>query len=69
MGFEELCVDKLKVSNESIIPSRLNSDVIENLLCQQKNFTLWGKYQSNLLGILSLSKLSYHWTNINIKKI
>jgi len=36
MGFEELCVDKLKVSNASIIPSRLNSDVIENMFCQQR---------------------------------
>ena len=36
MGFEEFCVDKLKVSNASIIPSRLNSDVIENMFCQQR---------------------------------
>ena len=36
MGFEELCVDKLKISNASIIPSRLNSDVIDNMFCQPR---------------------------------
>ena len=36
MGFEELCIHKLKSSSASIIPSRVNSDVIENIFCQQR---------------------------------
>jgi len=36
MGFEELCLYKLRSSNASIIPSRVNSDVIENIFCQQR---------------------------------
>ena len=36
LGFEELCKHKLKKSHGSIIPSRVNSDVIENLFCQQR---------------------------------
>jgi hypothetical protein len=36
MGFQELCNYKLKMSNASIIPSRINSDVIENMFCQQR---------------------------------
>lgn len=36
MGFEELCIHKLKSSSASIIPSRVNSDVIENMFCQQR---------------------------------
>ena len=35
-GFEEMCIYKLKCSNASIIPSRVNSDVIENIFCQQR---------------------------------
>lgn len=35
-GFEELCIYKLKKSNSSIIPSRVNSDIIENMFCQQR---------------------------------
>jgi hypothetical protein len=36
LGFEELCTYKLKKSNASIIPNRVNSDVIENIFCQQR---------------------------------
>lgn len=36
MGFEEMCYYKFKSSNSSIIPSRVNSDVIENMFCQQR---------------------------------
>lgn len=36
MGFEELCLYKLKTSNASIIPSRVNSDIVENMFCQQR---------------------------------
>lgn len=35
-GLEELWMFKLQKSNSSIIPSKLNSDVIENLFCQQR---------------------------------
>ncbi|CAG2187265.1 unnamed protein product [Mytilus edulis] len=36
LGFEELCLYKLEKSNASIIPNRINSDVIENIFCQQR---------------------------------
>ena len=43
LGFEELCLYKLKRSNASIIPSRLNSDVIENVLSTEDT-TQWCEY-------------------------
>ncbi|KAK3108741.1 hypothetical protein FSP39_014554 [Pinctada imbricata] len=36
LGFVELCDQRLKNGSSSIIPSRLNSDVVENLFCQQR---------------------------------
>ncbi|CAC5394980.1 unnamed protein product [Mytilus coruscus] len=36
MGFDELCNYKFKSSHASIIPSRVNSDVVENMFCQQR---------------------------------
>lgn len=36
LGFEELCMHKLKKQSASIIPCRLNSDIIENIFCQQR---------------------------------
>ncbi|CAC5412160.1 unnamed protein product [Mytilus coruscus] len=36
MGFEEMCIYKLKCSKASFIPSRVNSDVTENIFCQQR---------------------------------
>ncbi|KAJ8313792.1 hypothetical protein KUTeg_008353 [Tegillarca granosa] len=36
LGFEELCLYKLKKNSASVIPSRLNSDVVENIFCQQR---------------------------------
>lgn len=42
IGFYELCEDKLKRNSCSIIPSRVNSDVIENLFSQQR-----GIFQGN----------------------
>ncbi|CAG2242829.1 unnamed protein product [Mytilus edulis] len=36
MGFDELCKYKLKNSHASIIASRVNSDVVENMFCQQR---------------------------------
>lgn len=36
VGFKELCMYKLKSCDASIIPSRVNSDVIENMFCQQR---------------------------------
>ena len=35
-GFREFCQNKLPKSDSSIIPSRVNSDVIENLFCQER---------------------------------
>lgn len=42
IGFRELCMDKLETSGASIIPSRVNSDVIENVFSQQR-----GLYNGN----------------------
>lgn len=36
IGFNELCQSKLKKSSASIIPNRVNSDIIENIFCQQR---------------------------------
>jgi hypothetical protein len=36
LGFEELCKLRFKKTNASVIPSRLNSDVVENVFCQQR---------------------------------
>ena len=36
LGFVEMCEAKLKLSSASIIPSRVNSDVVENMFCQQR---------------------------------
>ena len=42
IGFHEMWCDKLKSGSTSIIPSRINSDVIENVFCQQR-----GLYNGN----------------------
>lgn len=42
IGFDELCHSKLKIAPSSIIPNRINSDVIENIFCQQR-----GLYNGN----------------------
>lgn len=36
IGFRELCEYRLRTSSCSIVPSRLNSDIIENVFCQQR---------------------------------
>ena len=36
-GFNEFCQHKFTRSDSSIIPSRVNSDVIENLFCQERS--------------------------------
>lgn len=36
VGFDELCHEKLKISTASIKPSRINSDIIENVFSQQR---------------------------------
>jgi hypothetical protein len=36
LGFEELCKLRFKKTNASVIPSRLYSDVVENVFCQQR---------------------------------
>ncbi|CAC5396938.1 unnamed protein product [Mytilus coruscus] len=69
LGFEELCLYKLKKSNASIIPNRINSEVIENIFCQQRtlhngansNPTYLGychSINSVILGQASVSKKS-----------
>ncbi|XP_033729442.1 uncharacterized protein LOC117318583 [Pecten maximus] len=36
LGFDEMCLDKFSRSSSSIVPRRINSDVIENIFCQQR---------------------------------
>ena len=36
IGFDELCSEKLRNNSSSIVPNRINSDVIENVFCQQR---------------------------------
>lgn len=36
LDFDSMCSEKFKKSNSSIIPSRINSDVIENIFSQQR---------------------------------
>lgn len=50
MGFEELCMYKLKSCNASIIPSRINSDVIENMFCQQRTLHSGANTNPTYLG-------------------
>lgn len=42
IGFRELCDHRLKHSSGSIVPSRINSDIIANVFCQQR-----GLYNGN----------------------
>ena len=56
LGFEELCTYKLKKSNASIIPNRVNSDVIENIFFQQR--TMHNAMNSVILGQDSVSRKS-----------
>ena len=35
-GFRTLCRNSLKVHRDSVVPARINSDVIENIFCQQR---------------------------------
>ncbi|XP_033763366.1 uncharacterized protein LOC117344648 [Pecten maximus] len=36
LGFHEMCLYKFQRSHASVVPSRINSDVIENMFCQQR---------------------------------
>ena len=36
IGFTQLCKNTLRYSRRSIVPARINSDVIENIFCQQR---------------------------------
>jgi hypothetical protein len=63
LGFDELCKHKFKKSHASIVPSRVNSDVIENIFCQQR--TLHNGANTNptylnsvILGQASVSRKS-----------
>lgn len=50
LGFKELCAYKLHSSHASIIPSRVNSDVIENTFCQQRTLHIGANTNSTYLG-------------------
>jgi hypothetical protein len=60
LGFEELCTYKLKKSNASIIPNRVNSDVIENI-CQQR--TMHNGANANPTYLDFLHYFPIEWTN------
>lgn len=75
IGIEE-SLYKLQKINSSIIPSRLNSYVLENLFCQQRTFhngaithpTYLGycnTLNSVVLGHTSISKISNTGENVN----
>ncbi|XP_070573166.1 uncharacterized protein [Ptychodera flava] len=36
MGFQQLCCHKFQQKVKSIVPSRVNSDIVENIFCQQR---------------------------------
>lgn len=36
IGFNEMCIDKQKDNSSSIMQNRINSDIIENVFCQQR---------------------------------
>jgi hypothetical protein len=68
-GFNEFCQHKFTRSDSSIIPGRVNSDVIENLFCQERslhngantNPTFLGycrTINSNILGQSTISRKS-----------
>ncbi|CAG2238930.1 unnamed protein product [Mytilus edulis] len=50
LGFEEYCQYRLKNNNASVIPSRLNSDVIENVFCQQRTLHSGANTNPTYLG-------------------
>ena len=35
-GFLAICEKRINIQNKSIIPARINSDIVENFFCQQK---------------------------------
>lgn len=66
-GFEELCIYKLKKSNSSIIPSRVNSDIIENMFCQQRTLHNGANTNPNYLGYCnSVNSVILGQTSISI---
>ncbi|CAG2224496.1 unnamed protein product [Mytilus edulis] len=50
LGFEEYSQYRLKNNNASVIPSRLNSDVIENVFCQQRTLHSGANTNPTYLG-------------------
>jgi hypothetical protein len=50
LGFEELCMHRLKYSSGSIIPNRANSDLIENMFCQQRTLHSGANTNPTYLG-------------------
>jgi len=50
LGFKELCLHKLKSSQSSIIPSRVNSDIVENMFCQQRTLYKGANTNPTYLG-------------------
>ncbi|MDH5640772.1 MAG: hypothetical protein OEY28_05725 [Nitrospira sp.] len=75
IGFQELCKNVLKNTKSIIIPSRINSDVIENFFCQQRGikngnntnptvFQYLKNINSIIIGQSSVSKSSNTGTGI-----
>ena len=70
LGFEELCTYKLKKSNASIIPYRVNSDGIENIFCQQRTMHNGANANPTYLGYChTIHELCNSWTGFSFQKV
>ena len=69
LGFDELCSYKFKKSNASIIPSRVNSDVIENIFCQQRTLHIGANNNPTYLGYCHTMNSCHSWLDICIQEI
>ncbi|KAJ8302643.1 hypothetical protein KUTeg_019039 [Tegillarca granosa] len=68
LGFEELCHYKLKLSHSSIIPRRVNSDVVENIFCQQRTLHNGANTNPTYLGYCrSLNSVVFGETSVSRK--
>ncbi|KAJ8309884.1 hypothetical protein KUTeg_011749 [Tegillarca granosa] len=55
LGFDELCKHRFKTLHAFIIPSRMNSDVIEKMFCKQRTLHI---VNAVILGQVSISRKS-----------
>lgn len=57
-GFTKLCRETLKFNRHSIVPARVNSDVIENIFCQQRGIVNGNNTNPHLLPVCQKYKYS-----------